>query len=88
MSELEERFQKAQEVAKAQTERPDNDTLLNLYAFYKQATVGDVEGDRPGFLDFVGQAKYDAWERIAGMQADEAREKYIETVMRFTGERI
>lgn len=88
MSELEERFQKAQEIAKAQTERPDNDTLLNLYAFYKQATVGDVEGDRPGFLDFVGQAKYDAWERISGMQADEAREKYIETVMRFTGERI
>ena len=88
MSELEQRFQKAQEVAKAQTDRPDNDTLLKLYSFYKQATAGDVEGDRPGFLDFVGQAKYDAWQAIAGMDGDQAREKYIDTVKRFTGEQI
>jgi acyl-CoA-binding protein len=88
MSELQQRFEKAQEVAKAQTERPDNDTLLNLYSFFKQASVGDVQGDRPGFLDFVGQAKYDAWAKLEGMDSHAAMEKYIETVMRFTGERL
>ena len=62
--------------------RPDNDTLLKLYALYKQATEGDAHGDKPGFFDFVGTAKYEAWAGLRGMAAGEAQQKYIELVRR------
>ena len=54
------------------SERPDNDTLLRLYALYKQGSEGDVSGDKPGFFDFVGTAKYEAWAKLKGTAADEA----------------
>ena len=57
-------FEKAASVAKSLPERPDNDTLLQLYALYKQGAEGDVTGDKPGFFDFVGVAKYEAWEKL------------------------
>jgi acyl-CoA-binding protein len=60
--------------------KPSNAMKLDLYAFFKQATEGDVSGDAPGFGDFVGKAKYSAWEKIKGMSADEAMQKYIDTV--------
>ena len=63
--------------SKSLKERPDNNTLLQLYALYKQATAGDVEGKRPGFTDMVGRAKYDAWAAIKGTAKDEAMKKYI-----------
>ena len=62
------------------SERPDNSTLLKLYALYKQATAGDVEGRRPGFTDMVGRAKYDAWAAIKGTAGDEAMNQYISLV--------
>ena len=61
MSDLKTQFEKAAQEAQKLPKKPDNDTLLRLYALYKQATVGDVSGKRPGFMDMVGQAKYDAW---------------------------
>jgi len=53
------------------------DVLLKLYGLYKQATVGDVQGKRPGMLDFRGQAKYDAWAEYKGLTNDAARDRYI-----------
>jgi len=84
MSELAKRFEAAAEAVKAVTERPDNDMLLRLYALYKQGAEGDVAGPKPGFFDFVGTAKYDAWAKLAGTSKEEAMEKYIALVKRLT----
>ena len=75
-----EDFRQAAEDVKRLPERPDNDTLLKLYALYKQATDGDACGPKPGFFDFVNTAKYEAWSRLRGMQSAEAQEKYVKLV--------
>ena len=80
MSDLNARFEAAEANSKTLSERPDNSTLLKLYALYKQATAGDVEGRRPGFTDMVGRAKYDAWAAIKGTAGDEAMNQYISLV--------
>jgi acyl-CoA-binding protein len=80
MSDLESRFKEALAGSKALSERPDNMTLLKLYALYKQATSGDVDGERPGFTDMVGRAKWDAWEALKGTSAAEAMQRYIALV--------
>jgi acyl-CoA-binding protein len=80
MSDLDTRFQQAQADAKQLPERPDNDTMLKLYGYYKQGSQGDVSGEKPGFFDFVGVAKYEAWEKRRGMPSDEAKQKYIDLV--------
>jgi acyl-CoA-binding protein len=77
---LSEDFRQAAEDVQRLPERPDNDTLLKLYALYKQATEGDANGPKPGFFDFVNTAKYEAWSRLRGMQSDEAQRKYVELV--------
>jgi acyl-CoA-binding protein len=79
-TDLEAEFRQAAEDVQQLAERPDNDTLLKLYALYKQATDGDVSGPKPGFFDFVNTAKYEAWSRLRGMRSDEARQKYIHMV--------
>lgn len=61
-------------------EKPGNEDLLKLYALYKQATVGDVEGKRPGMIDFVGRAKYDAWAALEGTASDDAEQAYVDLV--------
>ena len=80
MSDLKALFEKAAADSKNLTARPDNDTLLQLYALYKQATSGDAGGKRPGMMDFVGRAKYDAWAEIQGMSTDDAMQKYVDLV--------
>jgi diazepam-binding inhibitor (GABA receptor modulator, acyl-CoA-binding protein) len=55
-------------------------TLLKIYALYKQATAGDVEGKRPGFADMVGRAKWDAWAGVKGKPADEAMQEYVDLI--------
>lgn len=60
--------------------RPANDILLKLYSLFKQATEGDVKGERPGGFDFKGAAKYDAWAAQKGKTNDEAAEEYIALV--------
>jgi acyl-CoA-binding protein len=77
MSKLKTQFDKAVKDSKALPERPDNATLLKIYALYKQATDGDVEGKRPGFTDLVGRAKYDAWAGMKGKTADAAMTDYV-----------
>ena len=66
--------------SKQLSERPANNILLKLYGLYKQATDGDVSGDRPGGFDFKGAAKYDAWEKVKGKTNEEAEKAYIELV--------
>lgn len=78
-------FENAAAAAKQLPERPDDATMLKLYALYKQGSVGDVQGARPGFFDFVGGAKYDAWEKLAGTGQDEARRQYIDLVRKLGG---
>jgi acyl-CoA-binding protein len=75
MTTLEERFRQATEDAMAIGVRPETAVLLKSYALYKQATIGDVQGERP--TDTVGSAKYDAWEQVVGMSRKEAMESYI-----------
>lgn len=79
---LKTRFEAAAAAAKQTKKKPDNQTLLKLYAFYKQATEGDVKGAQPGFTDFVGRAKFDAWTKLKGTSASEAMENYIKQVDR------
>ena len=80
MTDIDSRFEQAATAAKSLPERPDNDTLLQLYALYKQGSAGDVSGEKPGFFDFVAVAKYEAWERLQGMSEDEAKQRYVELV--------
>lgn len=77
---LNEQFEAAVAASKQLSERPDNMTLLKLYALYKQGSSGDVEGSRPGFTDMVGRAKYDAWAALKGTAADEAKQQYIDLI--------
>ncbi|TNC79961.1 MAG: acyl-CoA-binding protein [Oleiphilus sp.] len=59
---------------------PSNEVKLKMYALYKQATEGDVTGKKPGMMDFVGRAKYTAWEELKGLTADEAMQQYIDEI--------
>ncbi|MDX1461005.1 MAG: acyl-CoA-binding protein [Xanthomonadales bacterium] len=86
MSNDAELFDKAAEVAKSLPERPDNDTLLKLYALYKQGSEGDVSGEKPGFFDFVGVAKYEAWENLSGTSQADARSQYVALVRELGGD--
>jgi acyl-CoA-binding protein len=80
MSDADGLFAKAQEDVKQLPERPGNLTLLRLYALFKQATEGDVHGDKPGFTDIVGKYKYDAWAALQGTPQETARQQYVELV--------
>ncbi len=80
MADLSTRFEQAVAESKTLPERPDNMTLLKLYALYKQASSGDVDGKRPGFTDMVGRAKWDAWNELKGTGRDAAMEQYIALV--------
>lgn len=77
---MSDRFTEAQERVKQLKTRPDNKTLLELYALFKQASAGDVSGKRPGMLDLKGRAKFDAWSGKKGLSKDDARDQYIALV--------
>ena len=78
---LQESFESAVSQSKQLASRPDNDTLLQLYSLYKQATDGDATEDGPSNpFDFIGKAKHTAWSKLKGTTADEARQQYIDIV--------
>lgn len=85
MNEINSRFEQASQAAKMLQKRPDNDTLLQLYALYKQATEGDVSGDKPGAFDFVAAAKYEAWKRFKGVSKESAQKQYADLVKHLGG---
>lgn len=80
MSDLKAKFEQAVADSKNLPERPDNQTLLKLYALFKQASSGDVDGKRPGFTDMVGRAKWDAWNELKGTSANDAMTQYVELI--------
>jgi len=77
---LQSRFLAAVEQSKNLAERPDSATLLKLYALFKQASEGDVSGDKPGAMDFVGAAKWTARDALRGTTTAEAMTRYIALV--------
>jgi diazepam-binding inhibitor (GABA receptor modulator, acyl-CoA-binding protein) len=80
MSSLQDRFTQAQQDVNSLSSRLDNDTMLKLYALYKQATKGDATGEPPGGFDFVARAKFDAWRAIKGRSEKDAMQQYVELV--------
>jgi diazepam-binding inhibitor (GABA receptor modulating acyl-CoA-binding protein) len=80
MSDLQNSFEMAQAAVKRLNKRPDDDSLLELYSYFKQATEGDVGGARPGALDFVGRAKFDAWQARKGLKKEAAMRGYVKLV--------
>ena len=83
---LEDDFKDAADRATRLPKRPPNDILLQLYALYKQGLEGDVSGTRPGFADFEGRAKFDAWNKLHGKSHEEAMQEYIDLVQRLETE--
>jgi diazepam-binding inhibitor (GABA receptor modulator, acyl-CoA-binding protein) len=80
MADLKDAFEAAVANSKNLSERPDNGTLLKIYALYKQATAGDNAEKKPGFGDMVGRAKWDAWNGFKGLTSDEAMQQYIDLI--------
>jgi diazepam-binding inhibitor (GABA receptor modulator, acyl-CoA-binding protein) len=80
MSDLKAAFDQAMADSKNLTERPDNATLLQIYALYKQGSVGDNEEKKPGFTDMVGRAKWDAWAKLKGTSNEDAMQQYVDLI--------
>ncbi|MDR5756789.1 acyl-CoA-binding protein [Caballeronia sp. LZ035] len=80
MTEIEQQFTQAQTDVTELPERPGNLTLLRLYALFKQGSLGDIQGEKPGFTDIAGKFKFEAWEALKGTPADEAKARYVELV--------
>jgi acyl-CoA-binding protein len=80
MVDLLTKFEEAAQVVQSLAERPSDQVLLRLYGLYKQATVGDVQGERPGFSDLVGRFKHDAWAQLRGTPKGEAMQSYVDLV--------
>ena len=85
MSDLQAQFEQAAQDVQKLPKKPDDKTMLSLYAFYKQATVGDVQGARPTGFDMVGKAKYDARAKVKGVSSEMAMQAYVELVKRLQG---
>jgi acyl-CoA-binding protein len=84
-TDLKKQFAAAAEAVKKLKEDPGNEKKLELYALYKQGSSGDVDGKRPGMLDPVGRAKYDAWAKVKGTDQDDAMKKYVALVKSLGG---
>jgi diazepam-binding inhibitor (GABA receptor modulator, acyl-CoA-binding protein) len=82
MADMQKKFETAARDVQQLTKRPDDEDMLRLYALYKQATDGDVSGDRPGAFSFVDRAKYDAWAKLKGTDMAKAKESYVKLVER------
>jgi len=84
MADLKKHFDAAAKAVLEAKKDPGNDLKLKLYANYKQATEGDVKGEKPGFADFVNRAKYEAWAKLKGTPTEEAMKAYVKLVERVT----
>jgi diazepam-binding inhibitor (GABA receptor modulator, acyl-CoA-binding protein) len=80
MADLKAQFEQAVKDSKSLPDKPDNMTLLKIYALYKQASSGDVTEKRPGFSDMVGRAKWDAWNGVKGKASPEAMQEYVDLI--------
>lgn len=82
---LQHQFEQAVADSKNLPERPDNMTLLKLYGLFKQASAGDADGERPGFTDMIGRAKYDAWDALKGASREDAMQQYVDLIAELKG---
>lgn len=80
MADLKKKFEAAAAESKNLSERPDNATLLKIYALYKQGSSGDNTDKKPGFSDMVGRAKWDAWNGLKGTSQDDAMQQYVDLI--------
>lgn len=80
MSALDLSFEAAKEQVMSLAQKPSNDVLLELYSLNKQATLGDVNGEKPAMFDFVANAKYNAWTEKKGMSPEAAKQRYVDLV--------
>jgi diazepam-binding inhibitor (GABA receptor modulator, acyl-CoA-binding protein) len=85
MADLQKQFEAAAADSKNLEERPDNDTLLKIYALYKQGSAGDAQGSPPGFTDMIGRAKFDAWAKIKGLAKEDAMRQYVDLINSLKG---
>ena len=83
---LDDDFKSATERVTQLSKRPPNDIMLQLYALYKQGNQGDVTGERPGFADFEGRAKFDSWNKLQGKSFEDAKQEYISLVKKLEQE--
>ena len=77
---LQEKFEQAVSESKQLPEKPSNEILLKIYSLYKQATLGDITGDKPNGFDFINLAKYNAWEILRGKDSEEAMQEYVDLI--------
>ncbi len=82
MADIKKSFEKAAADVQKLKKRPDDEDMLRLYALYKQASAGDVQGERPGAFSFADRAKYDAWAKLKGTDSTKAMESYVKLVER------
>jgi acyl-CoA-binding protein len=82
MADIKKSFEKAAADVQKLKKRPDDEDMLRLYALYKQASAGDVQGERPGAFSFADRAKYDAWAKLKGTDSAKAMESYVKLVER------
>jgi diazepam-binding inhibitor (GABA receptor modulating acyl-CoA-binding protein) len=80
MADMKKQFEAAVANSKNLSERPDNTTMLKIYALYKQASVGDNTEKKPGFTDLVGRAKWDAWNGVKGVSTKDAMQQYVDLI--------
>ncbi len=80
MADLKKQFEAAAASSKNLSERPDNATMLKIYALYKQGSIGDNSEKKPGFSDMVGRAKWDAWNGLKGTDSKAAMQQYIDLI--------
>ncbi len=80
MADLKKQFEAAAAASKNLSERPDNSTMLKIYALYKQASTGDNNEKKPGFTDIVGKAKWEAWNGLKGTDSKAAMQQYIDLI--------
>ena len=80
MADLTKKFEAAAANSKNLSERPDNATLLKIYALYKQGSTGDNADKKPGFGDMVERAKWDAWNGLKGTSKGDAQQQYIDLI--------
>lgn len=79
MSELEQKFNEMVTAVRDATINfsPNNTQKLKLYAFYKQATQGNISGECPSVIHMVERAKWQAWNAIKNMSKEQAMESYL-----------
>lgn len=66
MADLDQQFEEAANAIKLLKTRPTDQELLEVYALFKQATVGDNTQSKPGMFQLKEKAKHEFWLKQKG----------------------